>query len=384
MIKLFPCKTNSRTILVYCSVVPRDFPPHHRLNYVKALSKHFAVIFIDLPAGFRLSPFLGAFKFYSSIVSTFFRFKNSFVWEFFPNRRLHFLILYLYLLSQKILFKKKILLYTTSGYAGPVYCYIPYDKSIFDCPDIHKGEFEKNKNWISKFDLVLANTELVAQRVNKFNDNVIKVASGYRNFRKTSFLQPKIPNSVLFLGGISQRINYTLLEKVIQKIPDVDFYFVGEIYLNKYYKEKKDKNRLKSWQRILKYSNVHYLGEFPDELIDSFSPFFKVGIIPYETSDIFNYYSNPIKLFDYLASGMFVISTPLANLTSYTHSFPVDLAVSANEFVGKIRLALSKTDNDFKKYEVKIKRLLKNQSLESKTSQVIKEVNLLLNRETVR
>ena len=377
MVKLFPTERNSDTLIVYCSVVPHDFPPFHRINFVRELSKYVNVIFVDLPSNFRFAPLSKLIKFYVPLIKTFFRFDYSFVWEFFRFRRFHFSTLYLYLLFQKYYFKKRIVLFTTSGYDDPIYRYIPYNRSIFDCPDIHEREFEGNKAWIEKFDVVFANTNLVYKCVKKYNNNVKMLPSGYRSDSRLDFSEIKIPNSVLFLGGISQRIDYDLLNGVVRALPEVHFYFMGEVYLKKYYSEPEDSFRLKKWRSILSYPNVHYLSNFSEEALQSFLPFFKVGIIPYTTNDLFNNYCNPIKLYDYLAYGMSVVSTPLPNVISFQDNFPIYTANTGDEFVSMLRVALRKSDKDTLKYKSKIALLLKKQSVEKKTSQVLREISLL-------
>lgn len=377
MIRLFPSKVDSKLLLVYCSVVPHDFPPSHRINFVRKLSKYLNVIFIDLPTDSCLSPLSKAVKFYFSLLNTFFKFKYSFVWEFFRFRKLHFFTLYLYLFFQKLFFRKRIILYTTSGYNDLVYRYIPYDKSIFDCPDRHKSEFGMNKDWIKKFDLVFANTKKLYQILKKYNQNTKMVSSGYLDVDTPIFYRQKIQNSALFLGGISQRINYNLLLRVIQRLPEVDFYFIGEVYLDKYYAESKDKIRLKKWQKILNYRNVYYWGESPENYLKHMIPFFKVGLIPYDSSEVFNYYSNPIKLYEYLAYGVNVVSTPLPNVSSLAKKFPVYIGGSSKAFGEQIKLALSRNEKLINKDKNKVAILLRKNSMERKTFQVIKELQLL-------
>lgn len=378
MVRLSHSKVGSDLLLIYCSVVPHDFPPSHRVNFVWELSRHVSVIFVDLPSSLRLNPLSRAFKFYISLIYSFFRFEYPFVWEFFRFQRVHFLILHIYLLFQKYFLKKRIILYTTSGFYDSIYRYIPYEKSIFDCPDRHKDEFEKNKSWIQKFNLVFTNTKLLFESVNKYNNNVKIVASGYLDNRIPESFHHKILNSVLFSGGISQRIDYGLLEKVIRRLPQVQFYFVGEVYLNKYYIEPEDNHRLKKWRKILNYPNVHYLGNFSETVLQNILPLFGIGIIPYVTSDVFNYYSNPIKLYDYLAYGMSVISTPLPNVEIFTNSLPVYTARSPLEFVRKIEMVLRKSDRDIFKYKDKVARLLQSQNVERKKTQVLRAIKLLL------
>ena len=377
MIKLSAAKENSNFLIVYCSVVPHDFPPHYRLDYVQELSNYSQVIFIDLPGGFRLQPLNRALGFYFRLIGSIFKFDFSFVWDFFRFKRIHFFILFLFLLAQRVFAKKKIILYPTSGYYDPVYRYIPYHKRIFDCPDIHKGELERNKLWINKFDLVFTNTQLLFKRVKKYNKNIKMVSSGYRKAKTLEFSKQKIPNSVLFLGGISQRIDYVLLERVIRQLPRMEFYFIGEVYLSKYYVESRDRLLLGKWKKLLDYSNVHHLGDFSEANLQFILPFFRIGIIPYETSDVFNYSSNPIKLYDYLGYGMYVISSPLPIVSSFERNYPVFIAETSEEFAERIKAVLGKPGNEIYKYERRIEKLLQKESMERKTLQVIREIKML-------
>ena len=372
MIKIAPSKTNSKVILVYCSVVPYSYPPHYRISFVKQLSKHFNVVFIDLPSNKHYKRLSEAFHFYYYLVRTFFRFTHSFLWEYYSFKKFNYISLYFYLNILKFFKKKRILLYTTSGYFDVIYRYIPFNKSIFDCPDIHDGEFQSNNNWLKKYDLIFSNTDAVRVNLNQYNTQVKLISSGYLKKPTYRFHSKKIPNSVLFLGGISQRIDYEMLEKIIAEIPKANFYFAGDVYLNKYYSESGDNQRLKKWKRILKYPNTHYLGSLSKSKLQTLLPYFKIGVIPYKSTDVFNLYSNPIKLYDYLSYGMYVISTPLINISNLSQPLPVNICYSSDEFVKKIASLLAKPSTDILKYKNSVSKLLSNQSMEKKVSQVLK------------
>lgn len=366
-----------KLLIVYCSVVPHDHPPKHRLNFVTELSNHAKVIFVDLPTNKSINHWLSYFGYLYSVLKHLYKFDGYFYWPFL-KRDINYLILRVFLLIQKYFFKRKIILYTTFGYLDRVYKFIPFDKSIFDCPDVHRGEFRKNKNWIKKFDLVFTNTNAVYCYAKKYNDNVKSVSSGYLKNYRLPKLNFKNKDSVLFLGGISQRIDYDLLIHVVDKLPSVKFYFIGEIYLNKYYKERTDVNRLKKWNKILTYPNAYYLGSYTDEKLKSELSKFKIGIIPYYTSNVFDYYSNPIKLYEYLRYGMYVISTPLPNVLSIKNNLPVYISKTPNDFVNKIKTVLQKNNSDFKRSTYDISKLLKIQGVKYKVGLVLKELEILI------
>jgi hypothetical protein len=371
MIKLSVSDNNSKTIILYCSVVPHDYPPYHRLDFAKKLSKSINVIFIDTPTLFKKVTIHELIYFYLSLLGNLINFKFNFIWEFIGFRKINFLSLKYFIIIQKYIFGKQVILYCTSGYWDSVFDYINADKSIFDCPDVHENEFNNNRKWIGEFDVVLVNSLPVYDYVKKFNNNLKIVGTGYFNNLNKVLFKNKLTDSVVFFGGISQRIDYELLLHIVKKLPKIEFYFIGDIYLNKYYQEKGDNVNFKKWENLTRFSNVHYLGVLRDiNSISAILPFFKVGIIPYISEDIFNYYSNPIKLYEYLAYGMGVVSTALANISVLKEIYPVRIALTTGEFARNINTMLRKKISK-KKYNYLINNLIKKQDMDLKVKQVL-------------
>jgi glycosyltransferase involved in cell wall biosynthesis len=84
-------------------------------------------------------------------------------------------------------------------------------------------------------------------------------------------------------------------------------------------------------------SNVHLLGQKPFAQLPAYCRGFDVGIIPFRTSDL-TLRANPLKLREYLAAGLPVVSTPLPEVARYGSL--VHLAEGAPAFVGAVATAL--------------------------------------------
>jgi len=83
--------------------------------------------------------------------------------------------------------------------------------------------------------------------------------------------------------------------------------------------------------------NVHLLGQKPFAQLPAYCRGFDVGIIPFRTSDL-TLRANPLKLREYLAAGLPVVSTPLPEVARYAPL--VRLADGAPAFIESVAAAL--------------------------------------------
>jgi hypothetical protein len=71
-----------------------------------------------------------------------------------------------------------------------------------------------------------------------------------------------------------------------------------------------------------------------------------VGIIPYVTTDEYNKFCHPIKLYLYFAMGIPVVSTPILAVSPYSSNY-VSVSETAQEFIASIKhvsmVTISKT-----------------------------------------
>jgi glycosyltransferase involved in cell wall biosynthesis len=133
---------------------------------------------------------------------------------------------------------------------------------------------------------------------------------------------------VIYQGSINDRIDFILLEQIIQKLPDWSFWFCGKV-----------EPTTIGWFDLLhkSYNNIAYKGYITDvNEIGKYICESTVGIIPFNKTDLM-YHSFPLKTFEYIACGLNVISIPIKDLIDVSNKYDViKFASTADEFVKHI------------------------------------------------
>lgn len=129
-----------------------------------------------------------------------------------------------------------------------------------------------------------------------------------------------------FFGALDDFVvDFDLLEHVATELPDASLVLIGD--------SNQDTSR-----RLAEYPNVHLLGFRPYADIPAYGSAFDVAIMPWLDNQWIRY-SNPIKLKEYLALGLPVVSTDFAEVEHYTDR--VRVAQSPAEFVRAVANALA-------------------------------------------
>jgi glycosyltransferase involved in cell wall biosynthesis len=130
-----------------------------------------------------------------------------------------------------------------------------------------------------------------------------------------------LPRPILgFWGLIQDWVDVDLLAAVATDRPDASVVLVGE--------PATDVSALRD------RPNVHILGRRPYASLPSFARGFDVGLIPFRINALTRA-ANPIKLREYLAAGLPVVSTPLPEVARYRAW--VELAATPRQFVAACR-----------------------------------------------
>ncbi|MEU6414805.1 glycosyltransferase [Microbispora sp. NPDC046933] len=128
-----------------------------------------------------------------------------------------------------------------------------------------------------------------------------------------------------FFGALDDFVvDFALLERVAEELPDVSLVLIG------------DANG--PMERLTGHPNVHWLGFLPYERVPAYGSGFDVAIMPWLDNEWIRY-SNPIKLKEYLALGLPVVSMDYGELAAYADR--VRVATSHDLFVKAIRESLS-------------------------------------------
>ncbi|MFC4058794.1 glycosyltransferase [Planomonospora corallina] len=127
-----------------------------------------------------------------------------------------------------------------------------------------------------------------------------------------------------FFGALDDFVvDFDLLDRLAEELPEASLVLIG------------DANG--PIERLTRHPNVHWLGFRPYERIPAYGSGFDVAIMPWLDNDWIRH-SNPIKLKEYLALGLPVVSTPFSELERYPEQ--VITASGAAAFVEAVRTAL--------------------------------------------
>lgn len=153
--------------------------------------------------------------------------------------------------------------------------------------------------------------------------------------QKTFFLPNGCPDSWLemerrqplrplagFLGALYEWIDYSLLEQVVEALPEVPFEFTGPV---------RDR---KSIAALRQMTNVEFRTAVPFCRAAEVMSRYSVGLIPFRDDPVAEY-SNPLKMYEYLALGIPVVSTLPGEA-----SLPVHVAVGAADFIRQVQRQL--------------------------------------------
>jgi glycosyltransferase involved in cell wall biosynthesis len=113
-----------------------------------------------------------------------------------------------------------------------------------------------------------------------------------------------IPRPVIgFVGVLFGFLDYGLLYETARKMPEASFVFVGPT----------EESGRPGVQRLQELSNTHFLGRKPKEEIPAYVNGFDVCINPFLVDEVSRAVS-PLKVYEYLACGKPVVSTPMEGL----------------------------------------------------------------------
>lgn len=224
--------------------------------------------------------------------------------------------------------------------------------SIYDCVDYHRsaapvGLKKRVAQWerqlINRVDIFSVNSHAlydIHQRQRKpdlltvqgFAINEYHTATHHQRSIKCDNNQPPI---IGFIGAINNRIDYCLLQTVARKHPNWQFVLQGAI--------ETEPTSNSSWKQqldaLLQMPNVVHQPAVDRTQLLAVLQHWTVGIIPYQSKQLFNQYCFPMKLFEYFYAGLPVVSTPIDELQHYSQF--VQIAASATEFLQAIEHCLA-------------------------------------------
>jgi glycosyltransferase involved in cell wall biosynthesis len=204
---------------------------------------------------------------------------------------------------------------------------------VYDCMDLHAGfanvrraEVAHEAALLAAADVVTVSSAMLERRAREHRDDVVMVRNGcdYEHFAATEARRNVRP-VIGFYGAISDWFEDSLVAELAKRRPDWDFVLVGSTW----------GGRVAKLRRL---ANVSLPGEQPYAALPEWLGGFDVAIIPFRRLPLTEA-TNPVKVYEMLASGKPVVSVPLPEVVPLAPL--VRLASSAAEFERQIEAALA-------------------------------------------
>jgi glycosyltransferase involved in cell wall biosynthesis len=192
--------------------------------------------------------------------------------------------------------------------------------SVYYCVDEHalfssldaERTAAAERELLERVDLVFATSEQLAERKREVNRETRVALHGVEHERFARALDPatpvpddvaRLPHPILgFYGALQDWVDFDLLADVARLRPDWSVVLIGD--------------RQSQTAAVAGLPNVHLIGRRRNEELPAYCKAFDVGLIPYRITDQLPF-RNPIKLREYLAAGLPVVSTPIPDVRRY-------------------------------------------------------------------
>ena len=230
------------------------------------------------------------------------------------------------------------------------------EKTIYYCGDEY-AEFSSfsqelvrgmERRLLQKSDLVIVVSDKLFKTKKEYNNNIYLLPHGveFEHFFKSTSENIHLPVELKnikkpiigYYGLIRDWIDFELLQKISQR-KDWSLVLIGPANTD-----------ISSIQGI---DNIHLLGPKDYESLPLYLKGFDVCIIPYKLLEV-TINARPLKLFEYMASGKPVVSTPLPTVLPYKEV--VRIGYTHEEFIEQVEKSLQEKDNSLLQKRIALAR----------------------------
>jgi glycosyltransferase involved in cell wall biosynthesis len=200
------------------------------------------------------------------------------------------------------------------------------DLSIYDEDEVGLPEHRKvahhHRSVVADADVVLVSNDVLAVRHRPERPDLIVVPNGVdpQRFRAPMVRPRDLPASgpiIGYHGAVASWFDFDLLAGVALLEPDWQFVLVGPV-----------DDRVRGAVAALDgHQNVHFIGERPSDIIPAYVQSFDVGTVWFDVNPMTQGVS-PLKVYEYLACGVPVVSTPLPSCVDEAAVLTADDAAS--------------------------------------------------------
>jgi glycosyltransferase involved in cell wall biosynthesis len=205
--------------------------------------------------------------------------------------------------------------------------------TLLDWMSRHGGRYEPL--YLQRVDAVVTTSETLRRTKSVLQPNAYCVKNGvnfdlFNQSRQLADPEPAATPVVGYLGTADNRINLDLVEYCVRTMPDVQFQFVGEVH------------EPTITQRLSAYPNVTFMASRQPEQLPAILARMNAAMIPFICNP-HTYTIYPLKINEYLAAGLPVVSTPFSLLGDFDGV--IELAETPADFAQALRLALNDTSS---------------------------------------
>jgi glycosyltransferase involved in cell wall biosynthesis len=210
-----------------------------------------------------------------------------------------------------------------------------------------------------KSDLVIVSSSRLYETKRPYNPNTVLVTHGVDvdHFRKACFSTPpaaecaNLPHPVIgFFGLIANWVDLEVVRYLAAQRPQWSLLLIGEVQADT--------------SALRELPNVHILGRRPYDSLPAYCRSFDVAILPFVVGEL-TIAANPLKLREYLAAGLPVVSTPLPECLKLNQW--IRTARTPAEFLGQIELLL---DQGHRGPDIAVSRQMDRESWDEKVEEL--------------
>ncbi|MFC1687730.1 glycosyltransferase [Patescibacteria group bacterium] len=232
-----------------------------------------------------------------------------------------------------------------------------------------RKRLNRNYEYINEnVDVIFTVTEHLLHSLYPHHKNAYYIPNGVDvHHFQDEYDEPKdmqsIPHPRFGYGGVIQnRVDFNMIKHAASTYPEYQFVFVGPVWPD-------------AGDHVVKgMKNVHFLGKKGYDEWPAYLQNFDVGIIPH-TIDKFVKSMNPLKMYEYLACGKSVVTTPVSGLSMFKDV--VNVAKSGDEFTSILPQALDQNTLELKQKRIEAVR---SHSWENRVQMMLKSIFSVLNK----
>ena len=200
-----------------------------------------------------------------------------------------------------------------------------------------KGLKQIEEDLFRKADLVIVSAEKLFESKQKFNEKTFIIRHGvdFAHFRKALNAETKIPDDLKdlphpiigFHGLLADWVDFDLIRKTAEHFKNGSVVLIGKITVDA-------ERKVKILNDV---PNVYFLGRKPYAELPAYCKGFDVALNPFAINEL-TLSANPLKVREYLAAGLPVVSTDIPEVRSLKYCL---VGENQQDFVHKIEAALA-------------------------------------------